>query len=179
MELNKFQELSKRTMPFKGEPKNNIEFENMLGNYALGLIGESVEVLDVYRDNPSDKQVRDDFLKEIGDVSHYAVGIASLFKLKLPDHVTEVDMKADKLIDDLLLRAKVVSEYAKKRIYHRHDDAFDYQALLGMFVTLKSLVKLYGFKYSDALEMNIDKLKMRYPESFNVEDSKKRVDTVQ
>lgn len=179
MNLNKFQELSRRTMPFNGNPKNDVEFENILGNYSLGLIGEAVEVVEAYQQNMALPGAIENLMKEIGDVTHYAVGVASLFKLQLPDHVDGVSMSVSDLIHDLLLRAKLISEYAKKRIYHRHDDAFDYQALLGIFVTLKSLVKVYGYKYSDVLEMNIDKLKKRYPETFNAEDSINRVDTVQ
>jgi len=38
---------------------------------------------------------------------------------------------------------------------------------------------MYDSTLEQICEMNIDKLIMRYPESFNVEDSKKRVDTVQ
>ena len=40
------------------------------------------------------------------------------------------------------------------------------------------LAEMYDSSLEQICEMNIDKLKMRYPDKFNVEDSKKRVDTV-
>ncbi|GAB0170531.1 hypothetical protein LSPCS325_39680 [Lysinibacillus sp. CTST325] len=175
MNLNKFQELSKRTMPFKGEPKNNIEYENGLTNYAMGLIGECTEVLSAAND-------REAILKEIGDVSHYAFGILTFLGEKYePLDNYFVEGTKEKLINKIIILSGEISEQVKKFVFHRHE-LNPSKVKIALKMLIKNLVALAGF-YDSSLEeiceMNIDKLKMRYPESFNVEDSKKRVDAVQ
>lgn len=175
MELNKFQELSKRTMPFNGEPKNNIEYENGLTNYALGLIGECTEVLGAAND-------REAILKEIGDVAHYAFGLLTFLNETyepLTNYVVEGSKES--IINKIIILSGEISEQVKKFIYHRHELNSPKVALaLKMLIeNLIALAKFYDLSLEQICEMNIDKLKMRYPESFNVEDSKKRVDAVQ
>ncbi|WP_312128697.1 hypothetical protein [Lysinibacillus capsici] len=172
MELNKFQDLSKRTMPFKGEPKNNVEYENGLTNYALGLIGECAEVLSAAND-------REAILKEIGDVAHYAFGLLTFLNETyepLANYV--VDGTQGELIVDIVILSGVVSEEVKKFVFHRHElNSSKVKTALKMLI--KNLIELavfYDSSLEQICEMNIDKLKMRYPDSFNVEDSKKRVD---
>ena len=175
MKLNKFQELSKRTMPFDGEPKNNVEYENGLTNYALGLIGECAEVLGAAND-------REAILKEIGDVAHYAFGLLTFlgepYNINSLVYYVPEDSK-EKLINKIIILSGEVSEQIKKFIYHRHE-LNSTKVITTLKILIKNLIAL-AKKYDSSLEhiceMNIDKLKMRYPESFNVEDSKKRVDT--
>lgn len=174
MELNKFQELSKRTMPFKGEPKNNVEYENGLTNYALGLIGECAEVLGVAND-------REAILKEIGDVAHYAFGLLTFlgepYNINSLVYYVPEDSK-EKLINKIIILSGEVSEQVKKFIYHRHE-LNSSKVKLALKMLIKNLGVLAAMYYStleQICEMNIDKLKMRYPDSFNTDDSKKRVD---
>lgn len=107
MELNKFQELSKRTMPFKGEPKNNVEYENGLTNYAMGLIGECTEVLRATNDHEA-------ILKEIGDVSHYAFGILTfLNETYEPLANYFVEGTKEQLINKIIILSGEISEQVK------------------------------------------------------------------
>lgn len=179
MNLNKFQELSRRTMPFNGQVKNDIEFEHMLGNYSLGLIGESVEVVEAFNQNMILPESTECLLKEIGDVTHYAVGLAALFHLILPDEIPFKYKNMTECIHALLSNAKDISEYTKKQIYHRHEEVFPVESLMNIFSALNMICEVFGRSYSEVMQMNIDKLKIRYPETFNAEDSKKRVDAVQ
>lgn len=172
MELNKFQELSKRTMPFKGEPKNPIEYENGLTNYAMGLIGECAEVLSAAND-------REAILKEIGDVAHYAFGILTFLGEKYEPLANYfVEGTKEKIIEKIIVLSGEISEQVKKFVFHRHE-LNSSKVKIALKMLIKNLIALAGF-YGSSLrqicEMNIDKLKMRYPESFNVEDSKNRVD---
>ena len=172
MKLNEYQELSKRTMPYNGEPVNQVEFENILGNYALGLVGEAVELLEVA------KEYYHDVFNELGDVAHYAVGLATILKVEIGDQY-EMDGFDDyfEVIEEILISAKNVSEMAKKFIYHRHDlqdVSSDLRRVINCSYTLSNI---FNENYSTVLEKNIDKLKTRYPEQFSVEDSIKRVDT--
>lgn len=177
MELINFQELSKRTMPFGGEPKNHIHYENGLTNYAMGLIGECAEVLSAAND-------REAILKELGDVSHYAFGILTFlgetYDIKPLIHYV-VEGTKEELINKIIILSGEISEQVKKFVFHRHE-LNSTKMILTLKILIKNLIALaekYDTTLEEICEMNIDKLKKRYPESFNVEDSKKRVDTVQ
>lgn len=88
MNLNEYQELSKRTMPKYNDPEDKI---TALNNYGLGLCGESGEVADLIK-----KKVHhlhnsidtDDFKKELGDVLHYLSGLATIFDISLEEVAT-------------------------------------------------------------------------------------------
>lgn len=174
MNLNKFQELSKRTMPFKGEPKNPIEYENGLTNYALGLIGECTEVLGAAND-------REAILKEIGDVAHYAFGLLTFLGEKYEPLINYyVEGSWEDVIDKIIILSGEISEEVKKFVFHRHE-LNSSKVKIALKMLIKNLIVLaekYDTSLEEICEMNIDKLKMLYPDSFNVEDSKKRVDTV-
>lgn len=177
MNLTTFQELSKRTMPFKGEPQNNQEFENMLGNYAMGLVGESVELFEVFFDKHSSCEASE---KEIGDVLHYAVGLGNILNISLQDvgakYLGVFDTEFE-MIRDLLVSAKNVSEQVKKIIYHRHEDDVPHESLKKVVACLYQTTHFLGCDMSEIMKQNIDKLKTRYPDKFSVEDSIARVDT--
>lgn len=176
MNLTQFQTLSKRTMPFGGEPQNNQEFENMLGNYAMGLVGEIIE-LQMELIGRKDKEK---IAYEIGDVAHYAIGLLTLANLEVPEHV-EVPKSSFKLNDkmnSLLCNAGEIVEHSKKVIYHRHDFMKNiFWGVLRILSMLKDVAKHHGYKFSEVLDMNTEKLKTRYPDKFSVEDSIARVDT--
>ncbi|MBU8576393.1 nucleoside triphosphate pyrophosphohydrolase family protein [Bacillus pumilus] len=93
MNIEKFQELSKRTMPnqvptsLSGGNVEQLLATSSLTNYALGLSGEAGEVVDlikkhVFHGHSLDK---DKIVKELGDVMHYVAGIATLLEIELPE----------------------------------------------------------------------------------------------
>lgn len=80
MEIDDFQELSKRTAPDEGQLKNSM-------NLALGLIGESGEVIDllkkfIFHKAPVDKEK---LQEELGDLLWYIVNIATEFDISMED----------------------------------------------------------------------------------------------
>lgn len=179
MNLVEFQQLSKRTMPFSGEPANQVEFENMLGNYAMGLVGESLELMYITRnanrleENGTEEEIDnafDESMKEMGDILHYAVGLLACLG-EIADESKMADSKKG-----YTYVAGDISEIAKKHIYHRHD--LDKQLLIDKVYNV-----IYGiyacsspYFFDDVMQMNIDKLKTRYPDKFNTADSIARVD---
>lgn len=179
MNLTQFQTLSKRTMPFGGEPANQVEFENMLGNYAMGLVGESLELTYITRnanyleENGTEEEINkafDESLKEMGDILHYAVGLLACLG-EIADESKMLDSKKG-----YAYVAGDISEIAKKHIYHRHD--LDKQLLVDKVYNVIYGIYDVGSSYffDDIMQMNIEKLKTRYPDKFSVEDSIKRVD---
>jgi len=92
MYLNRFQELSKRTMP-KPNEKGEYSFRDM-ANYAMGLAGEAGETTDLikkhlFHAHPLDK---DEVKKELGDVMHYVAGLATMFGLSF-DEITDANIE--------------------------------------------------------------------------------------
>lgn len=93
MDIKTFQELSKRTMPKIGTTEN-IDGDNTVlsramiaANYALGLSGEAGETSDyikkvIFHGHPFD---RDKLVKELGDIMHYASGVATLFNIDMEE----------------------------------------------------------------------------------------------
>lgn len=79
MNLNEFQELSKRTLP-TNTPMG-------MANYALGLCGESGEVADHFKKHVfhGHELDRDEVLNELGDVLHYVAGLGSMVGLSLEE----------------------------------------------------------------------------------------------
>jgi NTP pyrophosphatase (non-canonical NTP hydrolase) len=83
MKLNEYQELSKRTMPNEGKRMD-------LSNYAMGLSGESGEVVDllkkvVHHGHPMTPEIYNKIQEEIGDVMHYVAGLCTLLRMDLED----------------------------------------------------------------------------------------------
>ena len=81
MNLNEYQNLSKRTMP------KHDDLSGKLANYGLGVAGEAGEVADhikkvVFHKHKLDKE---EVEKELGDVLHYVSGIAYLLDIELND----------------------------------------------------------------------------------------------
>lgn len=168
MNLKTFQELSKRTMPFGGEPANQVEFENMLGNYAMGLVGETMEFALAQQKGDSDE-----ILKEAGDVLHYCVGLLSCLGEKVDYQlIYESEMNSEALA----ISMSNILEMPKKHIYHRHELQKD-ELVKAVHVVIKGYTDSTERELlSEIMQRNIEKLKTRYPDKFSVEDSIKRVD---
>lgn len=91
MNFRDYQMLSKRTMPKEKE-------ELVKANYALGLAGESGEVVDLIKKYVFHGHVEDrfDVEKELGDVLHYLSGLATLYGLSLEEIATKNIIKLAK-----------------------------------------------------------------------------------
>jgi NTP pyrophosphatase (non-canonical NTP hydrolase) len=114
MNIKEFQELSKRTMP----EITNIEDRNQaLVNYALGLAGETGEVVDlikkyVYHGHPMTLELKHKIMLEIGDDFHYLVGLCTLFDI---DPQLAMDMNINKL------KKRYPEGFSTKRSINRND----------------------------------------------------------
>lgn len=166
MNYKEFKELSTRTMPFNGKTSNVIEHENFLCNYSLGLIGEATELLEEYVFGSGEE-----LKKELGDVAHYAVGIAEVTDFKFNFLLKEIDIDTRDLLISLNISTKEISESTKKYVFHRHPfDLESYEEPLKfIFNAIFTLSKRFGFELSEVLEVNIEKLKKRYPDKFDPE----------
>lgn len=168
MNFKEFTEASKRTAPFNGEPQNHIEHEHLMVNYSMGLLGESVELLEeVVVGSGLEAE------KEMGDVAHYAAILADVVNFKHNFILNNLDLTTTDLLRSLTFASKEVSELSKKYMFHRHPFKEEeyHIPLKFIFQALYTLCEQWGLNLSDVLEGNINKLKERYPEKFDTEKS--------
>lgn len=72
-----------------------------------------------------------------------------------------------------------IADIIKKHYFHNHElDVMDLVKEIGdVMWYLTNLASELGIDFKDVLQINYDKLSKRYPNGFNSEDSKKRIDT--
>lgn len=84
MKLNEYQKLSKRTLPNYAD---SIDRKLAISNYSMGLAGESGEVIDILKKSVHHGHELDlsEVTNELGDVLHYAAGLATMCGLSLEE----------------------------------------------------------------------------------------------
>jgi NTP pyrophosphatase (non-canonical NTP hydrolase) len=91
MNFQEYQELSRRTMPaeINGMSKSN---------YALGLVCEAGEVGDIIKKevHHGHEEDKEKIMNEIGDVLHYAAGVATMYGFTLEEAATKNVLKLGK-----------------------------------------------------------------------------------
>lgn len=153
------------------------ERDNLL-DAALGLAGESMEFLDVTRGDgfPHVRRILD----EAGDVLFYAAWLVDaclLLGISVPKGVGEkmfpshLHLPPGKGSRDPDVRAVVrfgrAVEAVKKHVFHGRDlDGIIYDHAYWGLVSLHRDLVLHGTRLDIALQLNIEKLDVRYPEGF-------------
>ena len=175
MTWKEFQIKSKRTMPFEGHATNKQELYNVLGNYALGTLGEWLEFQNELKEVKVTEQPSMELVnkieKEIGDVCHYLVGLLTIMQ----EEFDEKKLKHIQSEEDIYESLSNIGEIPKKYIYHGHDVPKE-KFIDSIYEVLSFFQTNFGLTIGEILNRNIEKLKLRYPNKFNTEDSIKRVD---
>ena len=157
--------------------------EAALSYLALGLGGESIELLEKIEENKQDIcEVNDELLaliaKEIGDVYWYLAGIAEERGLNLQQIVNSyqkplsVDIKLQEVTTMLIIKTGVVLEVFKKALRDDYNlfinkiltvDKGDKtnQAIADIVSTLEYLAEFFGVSTQTILQQNVDKLRSR------------------
>lgn len=164
--LKDFQQLSTRTAPQQADPQNHIEKQYLLTNYTLGLNGEFIEWRLA--------ETKEERIKEAGDVLHYAAVLLKVLGKTVTDESAGLKIVPEKLVSAALGETL---EIIKKTYYHGHE--FKEKEFIKAVKTVVDYIydELGKDDFYLAMYLNIEKLKKRYPEGFNSEDSIKRVDT--
>jgi NTP pyrophosphatase (non-canonical NTP hydrolase) len=156
MNLNEYQELAKRTAT---HPDPNADMYELM---ALGLIGETGEVVDIIKKHkfhnvPMDV---DKLKKEVGDILWYLTNALTLNQLRVGTYITG----RKHMVFSTIRMAENAAEIAA-------GVAFDviYKTVLQDFLEqLSMLAAAYNFTLEEAAECNIEKLKRRYPDGFDL-----------
>ena len=165
MTPNEYQKLAMRT---KG---NTFTDKELMVNAALGLAGESTEYLESVADGNID-----DNKKELGDIQWYVAlmcdvcgfDFSALMELKFPLY-GKVSTKQAMLPPV----AGGICDHIKKMYFHGHDiPKDDLFKLLSYFQNIiLDICDESGFDIKEIWQLNIDKLKKRYPDGFDSEKS--------
>ena len=158
MRIERYQELSKRTMPFKARPETIVQFNELLNNYSLGLVGEVLELHYLYSYEGAGSH--EDIINEMGDVLHYCVGLLSCMRINVdPLEIKEGPLK-------MIYAAGDVTEHVKKYIYHGHE--LDHSRVAAnIYGIIHEIKKGMGPAFDIVLDINIQKLKTRYENGFS------------
>ena len=171
MNFDEYQRLAARTAPM------DVPKPIQQATFALGLVCESTEILELFLDYQDGAPEPGSLIKELGDVLWYTAGLCTLFDLSMAQIcVPEVDRAMYAPAHEvrvLAVQAGSVSDYLKKVVGHGHD--IDPSKLAGglrlVYHSLTSLCSSFDLDLGDVATANIDKLKARYPEGFSSEAS--------
>lgn len=171
MRLDDYQAAARRTMGTSKPP------DQALGYFALGLVGEAIEVLDVVTGLD-----HEEIVGELGDVAWYAAALADCLGVRL----REAQFSAGRWYETnvaaaigLACCAGEIAEHAKKVWGHGHPLATHEPMLVDLLIdvldTLRELAEGFGTTLECVLDANVAKLRARYPDGFTREASINRV----
>lgn len=174
MTLNEYQKLALRTA---GEECRS------LGNCAMGLAGEAGECYEAII-----KRENENIIKELGDLAWYIAVCAEVINVPLEQIVYTNEMAIAKLFDleiseigtNIVIYACKCTDIIKKHIYHHHE--LDSHALIDILGILMKCICFCAtliddsYTFDTVLQMNVDKLRKRYPDGFEVEKSLNRAE---
>lgn len=167
--LRTFQTDSRRTAP------KDLNTNEELLNWSLGLVGEASELSGLSAFPKHDGKWTENITNEAGDILWYLAGFCDTLEFDLNALYLEAKEKVSREKDDkvflrLVVRAGAVADYIKKVVFQHHPLARDH--LWGLLVsTLTHLLELLMDESPDddiyqVAEKNLEKLRRRYPTGF-------------
>jgi NTP pyrophosphatase (non-canonical NTP hydrolase) len=156
MNVTEYQSLAMRT---KSHPDPNCDYLELA---RIGLIGELGEIAEmVKKDKYHGKMIdRAELLKECGDFMWYLALYCDVTDTNMEDSTKNIEAMSSAEICIMLLNP--VSIIA----CHGIDKSL--WAVFSCIYLMHTLLYSYEYTLSDALELNIAKLKLRYPNGFDI-----------
>jgi len=189
MEINKYLKEMKRTLP------DNLSYREKILNMTLGICGESGEVYNIINtlknelpNIPLSTLLKNSFQlqKELGDLLWYLFNLHEIFEMQdVEEYINNKINSYPRYDNSLVITLECnklnrlildFADYVKKFIFHGHDNKEMESKLKEIISTTIGLMVLCGLNYETILEINIEKLKKRYPNKFSKEESINRGD---
>lgn len=180
LSMKQYQKAAMRTSPRDGHDK--------IDNGVLGLIGETGELVDVlkkyyYQSGLNPKLPAEKIADELGDVLWYLAELADGMDMQLIDIAEDDFRDLDRITERksrrrLNLRNAIMglSERAQRICWavtrYRLKDTAGHMRY--MLKVAAHLAHLAGFTLEQVAQMNINKLKKRYPDGFDAKKSMER-----
>ena len=164
LRLSEYQKLALRTAP-AFLPRHLTREQDHLLHATLGISGEVSELI-------KDQEDQANVVQEAGDIMWYCALFCQAIKINLEDIEVGIPL-GDCSYDDLVFHAGVISDKVKRHIYYGTD--LDVEECLLAIAGIMSCLHVLTYKdLPDALEKNILKLKLRYPDNFTSESAVNR-----
>ena len=162
--LSEYQLLALRTAP----PFKTKMIEPIQGFLLHGVLGLSTEIAEIVEDSSNLENV----LQEIGDVMWYCNLICSGLGVDL-FNLGSYEVNPQSLLTDLVSYMGTACDCIKRHLYY--SVPLDEDRLIQSIAKIQSIMKsLSGGRLEECLFMNIEKLKVRYPEKFDAEKANAR-----
>ena len=176
MTMDKYQELAQRTSPDDGHDR--------IDNGILGLIGETGELVDVYKkwqhqSGPNAKLPAEKFADELGDVLWYLAELASGMGCSLSSiagrDFSDLNERARKTRAEKTIRSVVtgLSSRANRlnRAIQMSDNPGAAAQIRWILMGAARMAYSIGWTMEEVAARNIEKLKKRYPNGFDAQIS--------
>ena len=176
MDMRQFHKLAMRTSPRDGHDK--------IDNGILGLIGETGELVDlykkwVYQSHPGAELPKDRLAEELGDVLWYLAEIADGMEKNLRDIIgvdfDQLDEQVRRTKNQPHIR-KLVIDMMEEALLVEKTTSFN-RMLIYMHIVMEhaaQMARLIDVPLREIAENNIEKLKKRYPDGFDAAISEAR-----
>lgn len=188
MEIERYQNMAMRTSP---------EGHDRVLNGCMGLIGEAGEIVDLvkkwrFQSKPGTPLPTDQLVDECGDVLWYCAELATGLNVSLSDIYEKASSEFDFLRDlnetsDIELSAGRLAEITvhpfmsydvpepKTRKWEEVRMAEMKSHIVGIMATVRDFLEVHcKVTMSGAMDYNIAKLRLRYPDGFDPERSMNR-----
>jgi NTP pyrophosphatase (non-canonical NTP hydrolase) len=180
-----FSEYQKLAMRTKSKSYGTGDKTSMIVS-ALGLCGEAGELCDALSFRPlSGKDYTDNVKKELGDIAWYIAHACECFGYPMDDvaKIPEGFVGTGAISENVMAMcasAGKLADIIKKYIAHGHalDTGGVIKHLNEVFLHLIGVCGQFGWGIEGIMQLNIDKLKARYPEGFDANRSINRDDGI-
>ena len=169
MKLTEYQELAARTIPH-----GNLSKEELLDNFAMGLVGETGEVFEIFKKHwyHGKKLDLNKLKEELGGVLWYLFGIATLLdiqvEIKSREPITENETVEDALHHlNTHVTANIYNDVFNLGvdvISFGHIDNVEFSSGV---LDIAIIAAKNGTSLNDVMEYNITQLKERHPNGFD------------
>lgn len=157
MNVTEYQPLAMRT---KEMPDPNCDYLELARIGMIGELGEIAEMVkkDKYHGKPLN---RESLLKECGDFMWYLALYCDVTGTNMEDSTKNIEAMSSAEICMILLNSvSIIAHYGiDKSLW----------SVFSCIYLMHTLLYSYGYTLSDALELNIAKLKLRYPNGFDLD----------
>lgn len=158
MRCHEYQKLALRTLPAK-ESATLDHRQIQLVHAIFGISGEIGEII-------QDLEDRANVIQEVGDILWYVAIALDAIDFDFEDLEYTVDVSHT--YDDLTIQTSIAVDIVKRHIFYKSEFNFEkfLLAIGGIMSALYGIAEEYRFNLEKAMELNIAKLKSRYPEKF-------------
>jgi len=169
LRMTEYQKLSMRTAPpFKSRELSPIQ--DYYNHAAQGLCTEVAEIVE-------DQDNQENVLQEIGDVLWYVALFCTGLGIDVEDLPGSVT-RYDDVYDELVKQSGIVNDCVKRHIYYTtiekkvELDETKCEKALGAIVT--ALRDLSNDRLEQCMVLNVEKLRLRYPDKFDADKAVNR-----